>query len=320
MTHGLLLIDKPEGLTSNGVVGIVRRRLGRSVKVGHTGTLDPAATGLLVMLLGAATRALDFLDEAQKHYQVEVRLGEESDTCDREGKISVTGDPGILTRDEIELCLKSFFGKSDQVPPHFSAIKKDGIPLYKLARRGIFPTLEIRKIEVFELSLLDWRPPILKIDLICSKGTYARSLARDIGASLGVGGRVDTLRRIGSGKFNIETAHDLEFVRNASIQEIQKSLIPLCEALGHIPEIKVSDTGLRKLAFGVYLESGRGEIVSELEMDCTAHTVYRVQDPNNLILVLVRSEQSDSGPLVFRPIRVFNLLSNTSLEAERERW
>jgi tRNA pseudouridine55 synthase len=314
VTHGLLLIDKPEGLTSNGVVGIVRRCLGRSVKVGHTGTLDPAATGLLVILVGAATRALNFLDEAQKHYQVEIRLGEESDTCDREGKITVTGDPGILTPDDIELCLKGFIGKSDQIPPHFSAIKKDGIPLYKLARRGIFPALEIRKIEVFELSILDWCPPNLKIDLICSKGAYARSLARDIGARLGVGGRVDTLRRIGSGKFNIETAHDLEFIRNAPIQDIQRSLIPLRQALEHIPEIKVSSAGLRKLAFGVYLESGTGEIISELELDCKANIIYRVQDANDRIMILVRSEQSDIGPVVFRPIRVFNLLSNTFLE------
>ena len=228
----------------------------------------------------------NFLDEAQKHYQVEVRLGEESDTCDREGKIAVTGDPGILTPDEIEWCLKGFIGKSDQVPPHFSAIKKDGVPLYKLARRGIFPALEIRKIEVFELSILDWCPPNLKIDLICSKGAYARSLARDIGARLGVGGRVDTLRRIGSGKFNIQTAHDLEFIRNASIEDIQRSLIPLRQALEHIPEIKVSRAGLRKLAFGVYLESGTGEIISELELDCKANMIYRVQDTNDRIMIL----------------------------------
>ncbi len=319
MTHGLLLIDKPEGLTSNAVVGIVRKRLGRSIKVGHTGTLDPAATGLLVILLGVATRALDFLDEARKHYQVEVRLGEESDTCDREGKISVTGDPGILTRQEIESCLKGFLGKSNQVPPHFSAIKKDGVPLYKLARKGVFPTVEIRQIEIFKLSILKWCPPNLMIDLICSKGTYARSLARDIGVCLGVGGRVNTLRRIASGKFNIETAHDLEFIRNASNQEIQKSLIPLCEALEHMPEIKVFDAGLRKLAFGVYLESGKGEIASDLLMDCQEHKVYRVQDANNRILVLVRVEQKDNGPFVLRPIKVFDLVSKTSLESGWER-
>ncbi len=313
MAHGLLLIDKPEGITSNAVVGIVRRSLGRLVKVGHTGTLDPQASGLLVILLGAATRALDFLDEAKKHYQVTVRLGEESDTCDREGTITITGDPQSLTVEEIGKCLGDFKGKIDQIPPHFSAIKKDGVPLYKLARKGVFPSLDVRKVEIFDLSLIDWRPPDLKIDLVCSKGAYARSIARDIGAKLGVGGRVETLRRIASGKFNVATARNLDFVKGASIDEIKQAAIPLDRALEHLPRIEMQEENLRKLVFGRYVATedlvpGEENSTSILEPE-----IFRVQDCLSRILILVRYQHQE-GRKFLKPLKVFNLLDNLGIE------
>lgn len=313
MTHGILLIDKPEGFTSNDVVSIIRRRLNRSVKVGHTGTLDPAASGLLVMLLGNATRALDFLDETRKHYQVTIRLGEESDTCDKEGNITIACDPQTLSHDEIDACLKSFLGPTDQIPPYFSAIKKDGIPLYKLARKGIFPDLEIRKIEIYELSILDWRSPDLKIDLICSKGTYARALARDIGVRLGVGGRVETLRRVASGKFRIENAHRLDSVKCVEIEAIQKSLIQLEDALDHLPEMRVSDNDFRRLALGGYVAEDMDKLLPEIERTSAVGNVYRVQDDDSHIVVLVRREFSEQG-MFLKPIKVFNLHSQSTIE------
>ena len=313
MAHGLLLIDKPEGITSNAVVGIVRRSLGRLVKVGHTGTLDPQASGLLVILLGAATRALDFLDEAKKHYQVTVRLGEESDTCDREGTITSSGDPQFLTVEEIGKCLGDFEGKIDQIPPHFSAIKKDGVPLYKLARKGVFPSLDVRKVQIFDLSLIDWSPPDLKIDLVCSKGAYARSIARDIGAKLGVGGRVETLRRIASGKFNVASARNLDFVKGASIDEIKKAVIPLDSALDHLPRIEMQEENLRKLVFGRYVATedlvpGEDNSTSVAEPE-----IFRVQDCLSRILILVRYQHQE-GRKFLKPLKVFNLLDNLGIE------
>ena len=313
MPHGLLLIDKPEGITSNAVVGIVRRSLGRLVKVGHTGTLDPQASGLLVILLGAATRALDFLDEAKKHYQVTVRLGEESDTCDREGTITSTGDPQFLTVEEIGKCLGDFEGKIDQIPPHFSAIKKDGVHLYKLARKGVFPSLDVRKVQIFDLSLIDWSPPDLKIDLVCSKGAYARSIARDIGAKLGVGGRVETLRRIASGKFNVASARNLDFVKGASIDEIKKAVIPLDSALDHLPRIEMQEENLRKLVFGQYVATedlvpGEDNSTSVAEPE-----IFRVQDRLSRILILVRYQHQE-GRKFLKPLKVFNLLDDLGIE------
>lgn len=312
--HGILLIDKPEGFTSNDVVSIIRKRLNRSVKVGHSGTLDPAASGLLVMLLGTATRALDFLDETRKHYQVTIRLGEESDTCDKEGNITITGNPQALSHDEINACLNSFLGPTDQIPPHFSAIKKDGIPLYKLARKGVFPELEIRKIQIYQLSILEWRLPDLSIDLICSKGTYARALARDIGVCLGVGGRVETLRRVGSGKFHIENAQSLDSVRCAGIKDIRDSLIQLGDALDHLPEIRVSANDFKRLALGGYIVMNMDdELVPEIDTSGTAGNVYRVQDNEAQIIVLVRREFSDQG-MFLKPTKVFNLNSQSTIE------
>ena len=315
MTSGLLLIDKPEGPTSNYVVGKVRRRLGRSVKVGHTGTLDPCASGLLVILVGTATRALDYLDETKKHYRVRIRLGEESDTCDREGKITVVGDASGVTLEAIESCLNRFLGQSAQIPPNFSAIKKNGIPLYKLARKGVFPLVETRQIEIFRLSVLEWNAPDLDIDVECSKGTYVRSLARDIGIALGVGGRVETLRRISSGKFHVDTAHNLEFISNAPVAEIQRSLIPLYQALEHIPEIKTSVADLRKLAFGSHIDIPDTEPLVIPEISNDPDMIYRVQDKQGRSVILVRVDEK-SNVRVLRPTKVFITDSGTTPEEE----
>lgn len=317
MFNGILLIDKPLGITSNRVVGIVRRRLGRSVKVGHTGTLDPAASGLLVILAGTATRALDFLDETKKRYKVTIRLGEESDTCDSEGTIVVTGNPSNLSPEQIDSCLKEFEGPIDQIPPHFSAIKKDGVPLYRLARKGIFPNLEKRKVEIFQISIIEWRAPDLNIDLICSKGTYARSLARDIGRCLRVGGRVETLRRIASGSFDVNMAHSIDFIENAPLNRLVESRIELAEALKHIPQLDVSQVDLEKLACGVWVD-----YLPKLSCDQDAEIapgdrLYRVQDAEGLLVIMVRVDIT--GECVrLKPVKVFNAFPQSAIEQKHE--
>ena len=317
MVNGILLIDKPVGITSNRAVGIVRRRLGRSVKVGHTGTLDPAASGLLVILAGTATRALDFLDETKKRYKVTIRLGEESDTCDSEGTIVVTGNPSNLSAEQIGSCLKEFEGPIDQLPPHFSAIKKDGVPLYRLARKGIFPNLEKRKVEIFKISVIEWRAPDLNIDLICSKGTYARSLARDIGICLRVGGRVETLRRIASGSFDVNTAHSIDFIENAPLNRLVESRIELAEALKHIPQLDVSQVDLEKLACGVWVDY-RPEFSGDQDTNIApGDRLYRVQDADGLLVIMVRVDVT--GEYVrLKPVKVFNAFTQGAIEQKHE--
>ncbi len=159
-------------MTSNDVVRIVKRCV-RPSKVGHSGTLDPAATGLMVVLIGAATRTLDYLDESRKYYNLVVLLGEETDSGDREGNVISSCDTSALDLPHIEGVVERYVGVMDQVPPHFSAIKKRGVPMYKLARKGIFPELAARKIEIFSLTVVKWEPPFLELELICSKGAYA---------------------------------------------------------------------------------------------------------------------------------------------------
>ncbi len=317
MVNGILLIDKPVGITSNRAVGIVRRRLGRSVKVGHTGTLDPAASGLLVILAGTATRALDFLDETKKRYKVTIRLGEESDTCDSEGTIAVTGNPSNLSAEQIGWCLKEFEGPIDQLPPHFSAIKKDGVPLYRLARKGIFPNLEKRKVEIFKISVIEWRAPDLNIDLICSKGTYARSLARDIGICLRVGGRVETLRRIASGSFDVNRAHSIDFIENAPLNRLVESRIELTEALKHIPHLDVSQVDLEKLACGVWVDYRPEFSGDQDDKIAPGVRLYRVQDAEGLLVIMVRVDVT--GECVrLKPVKVFNAFPQSAIEQKHE--
>ncbi len=317
MVNGILLIDKPIGITSNRVVGMVRRRLGRSVKVGHTGTLDPAASGLLVILVGVATRALDFLDETRKRYLVTIRLGEESDTCDSEGTISVTGDPGSLSAEQIDACLRKFKGPIEQIPPHFSAIKKDGVPLYRLARKGVFPSLEKRQVEIFEITVIRWSSPDLDVDVICSKGTYVRSLARDIGVCLGVGGRVETLRRIASGNFDVKKARSVDFINSAPVNDLIESTVDLTYVLKHIPLLDISDLDLGKLACGVWVDYPLKSATNEDAITVSGDRLYRVQDKSGLLLIIVRVNV-DGEKAKLKPVKVFNVLSQRAIEEKHE--
>jgi tRNA pseudouridine55 synthase len=304
LMHGILLVDKPKGITANKVVGIVKRNVKPS-KVGHTGTLDPAATGLMVILIGSGTRTLDYLDEHRKGYSLQVRLGEESDTGDREGKIIRTGDPTGITLDRLEEVLAKYRGVFDQVPPHFAAIKKNGVPLYKLARKGVFPDLPPRKVEVFVLEAKNWDCPLLELDLVCSKGTYARALARDIGRDLNVGGRLESLRRTSSGRFKIEDALTLDEIRSGETRVIREHLISLLMALSHIPDILIIPQDVRRLMRGnpvIFPRSRLGELKI---IQAQPPRLFKVAYDDGGVLILVRPEPR--GPdLLMRPVRIFN--------------
>ena len=302
--HGILLVDKPEGLTSHEVVRIVRNCI-RPAKVGHSGTLDPAATGLMVLLIGAGTRVLDFLEESKKRYQLTVLLGEETDTGDRDGTVISKVDPSGISLAGIEEVLLGYRGVLDQVPPHYSAIKKEGVPLYKLARKGIFPDLSPRVVEVFSLVVTAWNSPFLELDMICSKGTYARALARDIGRDLGVGGRLESLRRISSGPFNVADAMTLDETTTGGSEAIAQRLISLSDALAHIPDLPVLPTEVRKLMRGAPVAVPRSRLSLAGSSADNPARLFKIVSGNGGILILVRPEPKGAD-VAIRPVKVFH--------------
>jgi tRNA pseudouridine55 synthase len=179
-------------------------------RVGHAGTLDPAATGVLPLLLGQATRLAEYLVDATKTYTATVQLGVETATYDLEGEVVARNDAAHISRADVEAALTGFRGEFDQVPPAFSAIKRKGVPLYKLARRGDGVELEPRRVRVDELRLVACHPPFVELEIVCAKGFYVRSLAHDLGAALGVGGTLAALRRTRVGSFRVEDAVTIE--------------------------------------------------------------------------------------------------------------
>jgi tRNA pseudouridine55 synthase len=182
--HGLLVIDKPAGWTSHDVVGRVRRLLGQR-SVGHAGTLDPAATGVLPVAVGSALRALEYLADASKSYRAEITFGVSTDTIDVDGRLNRVCEPPQQDRDTIDRLLAGFVGPLQQIPPIYSAIKIDGTPLYERARRGEAIEPPTRSVWIHDLDLIEWNPPVLTVDIDCSKGFYVRSFARDLGERIG---------------------------------------------------------------------------------------------------------------------------------------
>ncbi|MBI3977929.1 MAG: tRNA pseudouridine(55) synthase TruB [Chloroflexi bacterium] len=213
-TSGILNLDKPRGLTSFDVVGRVRRIAGQR-RVGHAGTLDPMATGVLVVCLGQATRVVPYLTDQPKAYQADVTFGVETDTYDAEGQVTGRHDADSLTADRVEQALAGFRGVVEQVPPMYSALKRGGQRLYALARAGVEVDRAPRRVVVHELRLVEWHPPVATLEIRCSKGTYVRSLAHDLGERLGVGAMLSRLVRTASGPFRIAEARTMEAVEAA---------------------------------------------------------------------------------------------------------
>jgi tRNA pseudouridine55 synthase len=202
---GILNIDKPAGKTSYGVVAMVKRLSGER-RVGHAGTLDPAATGVLPVCLGQGTRIVEFLVATTKTYRAGIELGVTTDTYDASGRITQRGDPSSIDLDKFQSALASLRGTIRQTPPMYSALKHRGQPLYKLARSGINVERKSRTVTIHRLDLIDWQPPVAIIEIECSKGTYIRSLAHDLGQSLGCGAHLQSLVRTRCGIFDIKDA------------------------------------------------------------------------------------------------------------------
>lgn len=237
LIDGIFNINKPRGLTSHDVVAIIRKHL-KQKRVGHAGTLDPLARGVLPICVGQATRVAEYVSESGKGYQADIKFGTATDTYDAEGTITATASTTHLTLNLIEEALEQFRGLQTQYPPLYSAIKIEGQPAYKRARAGERIVLEPRHIAIYSLEILEWIPPQLKLAIECSKGTYIRSLAHDLGAQIGCYAYLEALARTHSGPFRLSESITLEqFADAVATNSIQHYLFPLDKALEQYPTI-----------------------------------------------------------------------------------
>lgn len=254
--NGLLVLDKPEGMTSFQVIHEARRRL-RVKKAGHTGTLDPMATGVLPVCLGEATRIVPFILEGDKSYEATVRLGAATDTQDRTGRIIAEAPVPHLTAADLEAVLARFRGAIDQAPPMFSAVRIDGKRLYELARQGKEVERAARRVTIYALALLELSVPDLRLRVRCSKGTYVRTLAHDIGEALGCHAHLTALRRTESAGFTLDQTIALNDLNRLPRDEIEKRLLSPERALGFLPGVTVPDDLVPRLVQGQRLPVAR---------------------------------------------------------------
>lgn len=298
--HGLLLIDKPSGLTSHDVVSRVRR-ICKTRKVGHAGTLDPLATGVLPVAVGQGTRVLQFLLAADKSYRATLKLGERTETLDSEGEILERLELPDDCEQRLLKVLPDFSGRIEQIPPMYSALKKDGVPLYKLARQGKTVERQARTVEISRLEIVSVSLPEVVIEVDCSKGTYIRTLAQDIGDAVGCGAHLTALRRLRSGPFSIEECVSLDALAEAS-EEATPGLLSIETALSDYPAVTLSETSAKTLRFGIPPELSGVSMTGVLE----SGTLVRLMDQEQLLAMAryaPQREQEKRGD--FELVRVF---------------
>ncbi len=263
LINGILLLDKSVGLSSNSALQKIKR-LFNAKKAGHTGSLDPLASGLLPICLGEATKISGYLLNADKKYQAVCTLGVTTTTADSEGDILEQSEVPVLNSKLIEKVLNKFIGEIDQIPPMHSAIKQKGQPLYKLARQGIEVERAARRITIYSLVLSKIEGDSLYLDVHCSKGTYIRTLSEDIGRELGCGAHLSGLRRTATGPFDLQQAHDfdsLEVLANDGMEQLDQLLLPMDRALEHIPAVNLTENS------AYYIKQGQAVMVSNAPTD-----------------------------------------------------
>lgn len=294
---GALVIDKPVGMTSHDVVQAIRNGTGLR-RAGHTGTLDPRASGVLVILVGPAVRLSEYVSASDKRYQAIIRLGGTTDTYDAEGKFTPTKDPANITEAEFEEALKTFVGEIEQTPPPYSAVKVQGRKAYEMARKGEEVELEPRTITVHHLEVLEWTPPEVVIDVHCSSGTYVRSLANDLGKKLGCGAYLVGLRRTKSGKFTLRDAVPLRKLQEAfTAGNWYQYLIPAAEALGDWYAIELSPDEVEAVRHGHRVKAKAADIGQE--------KVRGVSTQGELVALMMPAVNAEDGSPEWQPKKVF---------------
>lgn len=297
MKSGVLLLNKPVGLTSHDCVEEIRALLPRQ-KIGHGGTLDPIAEGILPILVNEATKLTPFLAEVDKEYRVTIVLGAETDTDDAQGKIVRESPIAGIDREKVERALELFRGEIDQVPPLYSAIKLRGIPLYKRARRGEQIKLPPRKVRIAACTLCSFNPPRLELFIHCSRGTYIRALARDLGRELGCGAHVERLTRTLFGPFTIDQAKTLDQLK-ASPDSIEVALLPLADALTVFPTVWLS----REQASAV--RKGRAPLLKSTDRSLKEGKVKLLDQEGELVAVAETLKLGSRTDRMMKLIRVF---------------
>ena len=273
---GIFLIDKEQGWTSSDVVARLRRVLGER-RIGHAGTLDPLATGLLIVMVGRATRASDYLMKHDKRYLAHLRLGIETDTQDITGQV-IREKPCRVSPEEVKAAAERFLGTVQQMPPMYSAIKVRGRKLYEIARRGETVERKARTITISSLSIAGMQDTDYILDISCSSGTYVRTLCHDIGQTLGCGGCMTQLRRLASGCFTVDMAHTVEEISKADRKTIDSWIIPTDKAFSQFEELTVNDEAEKKLRCGTAVAQ------------CAADGKYRVYSTDGTFLMLGYTE------------------------------
>ena len=274
--NGVIIIDKPKGKTSHDIVGILRKKFGTR-RVGHTGTLDPLATGVLPVCIGNATRAADMLIESDKKYRATFLLGKRSDTLDIEGQITEENEVSV-SEEDVRRVVSEFIGEQDQIPPMYSAIKKDGKKLYDLAREGIEIEREPRRINIYSIDICDIALPAVTIDVHCSKGTYIRSLCDDIGTKLGCGAVMTELRRTYTAGFAIEDAYTIDELDK--LKDLLGTLKTTDSLFLSLPEIQLNEKQEKSITNGVRMTWRNGK----------EGETYRVYAPDGRFLCISRLE------------------------------
>lgn len=238
--HGIIVLDKEQGFTSNAALQQIKR-LYEANKAGHTGSLDPLATGVLPLCLGEATKVSQFLLDSDKKYEAKIQLGARTDSGDSAGKVIASCTDFSISRKQIESALAEFKGDIKQVPPMYSALKVGGVPLYKMARQGTVIDREPRDITIYSIELLSFEKEVIDVEIACSKGTYIRTIADDLGQALGCGAHIIALRRTQAGVFTEQDCVSRQFLENAKEQSglegIDEFLIPMDTAIGDLPEV-----------------------------------------------------------------------------------
>lgn len=293
---GILNINKPTGMTSHDVVARVRKLLAQR-RVGHAGTLDPAASGVLPICVGQATRVAEYLSESGKAYRATLYFGIETDTYDAEGTVVQSATTATLSRAYIESLLPAFLGDQMQVPPRYSAIKLQGQPAYKRARAGEELALAARPITISHLDIIDWQPPLLTLDIECSKGTYIRSLAHDLGERSGYGAHLHALVRTRSGPFRLCGSITLDQLAEAAVRgTIGDYLYPADKALEEYPALTLDEETTARVRHGNAFD-GYDEARHEGE-----RKLARVYDDRGRFLAIAKWDETRG---MWQPVKVF---------------
>ncbi|HEV2971932.1 MAG TPA: tRNA pseudouridine(55) synthase TruB [Pirellulales bacterium] len=287
---GLLNLNKPVGTSSAGVLGRIKR-LVRPAKIGHAGTLDPLASGVLVACVGPATRLAEYVQRMPKRYRATFLLGQQSDSDDIERPVTKLSDPPIPSRDQIERAAARFVGEIQQRPPAFSALKIAGRPAYQLARKGRAVELQPRPVTIHRLIIGAYDYPTLTLEIECGSGTYVRALGRDLAESLGTAAVMSALERTAVGEFRVEDACDLNALSAESLPQI---LLSPLQAVNSLPRVQLSDPEVQLAINGLFVPSNSGSVVS----GATGQEFAGIDSSGELVSILRRREDASLAPVL----------------------